>query len=61
MASAMRAAGNKEGKGGKVATTTTTAVAATAIATGTDSNQMKAAADKKSDYIRCDPTPAYYC
>jgi hypothetical protein len=41
--------GNKEGEGGKGATTIT-------IAAGTDTNQLKAAAENKSDYIRCDPT-----
>ncbi len=61
MATAMRVVGNKEGEGTKVTTTTTTAVAMTARVAGTDNNQLKAAADKKSDYIRCDPMQAYCC
>ncbi len=58
---AIRVVGNEEGKGSKAAMMTTTAAAVTAKAAGKDSNQLKAAADKKSDYIRCDPTRAFYC
>ena len=48
MAMAIRVVGNEESKGSKAATMTTTAAAVTAKAAGKDSNQLKAAADKKS-------------
>ncbi len=59
MATAMRVVGNKEGQGCKAARMTTMA-AATTTGAGTDSNKLKAAADKKSDYIRCNSMQAYH-
>ncbi len=47
--------------GVQVVMITTMAAATTAIVAGTDIIQLKMAADKKPDIIRCDPIRAYYC